>query len=292
MPDLLRRRLLLSAAAAGLLPTLPGAHVQGGPPIAVCLGSGGVHGRAHVGVIRAFQRLGLQPDIITGTSVGAIAGVLWAAGYAAQAIETIADDPNWKESSGLRLPVLGLGKLDGLRELITRRTGGLPIEALATRFAALATDLDSGQPVILDRGPAGPAVAASCSVPLRYEPVTINDRRLVDGALSAPVPVDAARQLGAGFTIAIDVAYRPDDEPIRGIGDVAFQMFHIMVNRLIAEQIVRADFAIRLDAHEIMSGGAGLSALVGAGDEAVSSHWPALQSALQRAGIDRDIPTR
>jgi NTE family protein len=291
MTCLPRRRFILGVAAAGLMPgSMKAADVHEpfagrGRSVAVCFGSGGLHGYVHIGAIRAFQALGLKPDIIAGTSVGAIAGVLWAAGHTADEIETIADDPSWKESSGLRLPQLGIGRLDRLRDLIDRSTGGRPIEALPTRFAAVATDLDSGRPVVLDRGPAGPAVAASCSVPIRYEPVTVEGRRLVDGALSAPVPVDAARELGAGFVVAIDVAYRPYEEPVSGFSDVAFQMFHIMVNRLIDEQIRRADFAIRLDAHHRMSDEPYISALIQAGDEAVRRRWPDLQRALGAAGI-------
>ena len=125
-------------------------------------------------------------------------------------------------ASGGRLVLgLGIGRLDGLSALIDKHTDQLGIEALPTRFAAVATDLDSGLPVILDHGPAGRAVAASSSIPIRYEPVAIEGKRLIDGALSAPMPVDAARSLGADFTIAIDVAYRPYEEPVSGITDVA-----------------------------------------------------------------------
>lgn len=291
MTSMRRRQILLGAPVCALLPIL-GRPARGSSPdnvqparsVAVCLGSGAWHGFAHVGAIRAFERLGLRPDVITGSSAGAIAGVLWAAGHDAAAIERVASDTSWREASALRIPSLGISRLDRLRDLIDRQTDRRPIERLATRFAAVATDLDSGRPVVLDRGPAGPAVAASSSVPLRYEPVTIDGRRLVDGALTAPVPVDAARALGAGYTIAIDVAYRPYEEPVSGIADVAFQMFHIMVNSLIDEQIRRADFAIRLDVHQAMRDRGGVAALVPAGEAAVYRYWPALRRALQQYG--------
>ena len=256
------------------------------PRVAVCLGSGAVHGYAHIGVVRAFETLGLRPDIITGSSVGAIVGALWAAGLRADAIEHLANDTSWREASGLRMPGLGIGKLDRLAALIDRHTDNKPLESLPIRFAAVATDLDSGLPVALSRGPLGPAVAASSSVPIRYEPVTINGRRLIDGALSEPVPVDAARSIGATFTVAIDVAYRPYEEPVTGITDVAFQMFHIMVNRLIEEQIKRADFAIRLDLHHIMTDGKDITSMMRAGEEAVHEQWPALSHRLRSVGVD------
>ena len=249
-----RRRLLIATVTAGLPLSLFSALVNGRDPIdpvpklAICLGSGGRHGYAHIGVIRAFDRLGLKPDIVCGTSAGAIAGVLWAAGHGADTIEEIVNETDWYTGGVPRIPMLGSGRLDSLRELIDRHVGHRRIESLPTRFAAVATDLDTGQPVLLDNGPTGQVVAASASVPLRYEPVPIGGKRLVDGALSAPGPVDAAYAIGARFAVAVDVAYRPYEEPVSGISDVAFQTFHIMVNRLIEEQIKRADFAIRLDA--------------------------------------------
>jgi len=116
--------------------------------------------------------------------------------------------------------------------------------------------------------------------------VTIGGKRLVDGALSAPIPVDAAHAIGARFAVAVDVAYRPYEEPVSGISDVAFQTFHIMVNRLIEEQIKRADFAIRLDVHEVMRGDDVLSNVIRAGEGAVHQHWPELKRALSRRGFE------
>jgi NTE family protein len=286
-----RRRLLLATVAAAALPPKlvtsadAGRRAAGSGKIAICFGSGAKHGFAHVGAVRAFEDNGLVPDVITGTSAGAIAGVLWAAGHDAAAISRITRDASWHEASGLRLPSLGFGTLESLRQMIDAETGHRRIEDLPTRFAALATDLDSGQAVTLAEGPTGRAVQASSAVPIRYEPVTVNGRRLIDGALTAPVPVDAARALGADFVIAIDVAYRPYEETVSGISGVAFQMFHIMVNRLIEEQIQRADFAIRLDVHQAMQDEVWVPDVIRAGERAVRRQWPALQDALAQAGI-------
>jgi NTE family protein len=291
MIRLCRRKFVCLTALLGVAPLvafLPGRVKSrpGQPPaVAVCLGSGALHGYAHIGAIKAFEQFQFRPDVITGTSAGAIVGALWAAGYKANEIKQIAEDSSWREASGLRIPKLGIGRLDGLRALIDRHIDQQNIESLPTRFAAVATDLDSGLPVILDHGPVGEAVAASASVPIRYEPILFDGKRLIDGALSGPIPVDAARNIGAKFTIAIDVAYRPYEEPVSGITDVAFQMFHIMVNRLIEEQIKRADFAIRLDLHRIMKGEDAIPAMIRAGERTVRKHWPALSRALQSAGI-------
>lgn len=292
MSQLARRAFIGGGLALLVAPSLIFASRSGEerpnpvPKVAVCLGSGAVHGYAHIGVVRAFQKLGFRPDVITGSSVGAIVGALWAAGFRADEIERIANDTSWHEVSGLRIPQLGIGKLDKLAALIDRHVGHTDIRSLPIRFAAVATDLDSGLPVVLDRGAVGLAVAASSSVPIRYEPVTINGRRMIDGALSEPVPVDAAQSIGANLTVAIDVAYRPYEERVAGIVDVVFQAFHIMVNRLIDEQIKRANFAIRLDLHSIMAGPDAIPAMIRAGEEAVREKWPELSQRLQSAGVD------
>ena len=276
-----RRRWLSGAAALGCATLAPPtrAGAPGAPePVAVCLSSGSLHGFAHIGAIRAFESLGFRPDIIAGTSVGALAGVLWAAGLPAERIEAIARDTRWRDSGQWRWPRLGFGTLEGLQQLIDAHVGSL--ESLHSRFLAVATDLATGRPVTLDRGPAGQAVTASAAVPLRFEPVMIDGRSLVDGALSAPVPVDAARAAGASLVIALDVAYRPHEAPVARLVDVAFQAMHILVNRLLDEQLQRATLAIRLDVHERVQSDASMQSTIEAGERAVLAHWPMIQRVL------------
>ena len=286
-----RRRFIGAAVTASILPSIVKANGRverrrgASPKLAVCFGSGGLHGYAHIGAIRAFERLGVSPDIICGTSVGAVVGVLWAAGFEASEIEAIAGKRDWYGLGWPRIPKLGLGRLDELREALNEHIDAQRIEALPTRFAAVATDLGTGRPVILDRGEPGRVATASASVPLRYEPVTIEERQLLDGALTAPVPVDAARSLGADFCIAVDVAYRPEDEPVTGLSDVAFQTFHILINSLIDEQIRRADFGIRLDVHRVMREGGGWENLVQEAERATYQRRGDLIAALSQAGI-------
>jgi NTE family protein len=244
--------------------------------VGIAFGSGGTHGPAHVGAIRAFERLGAQPAVITGCSAGAIAGGLWAAGRSAEEIERLTLDTSWRELDRLRIPRYGVGNLDGLRAMIERNTNAARIEDLPTPFAAVATDLLTGRPTLLRRGPLSAAVAASASVPIRYEPAQVDGLFLVDGALTAPVPVDAARALGAEVVIVVDVAFRPYEAPVGGITGVAFQIFHIMVNQLIAEQIRRADHAIRLDVHALMKDNDDPRVLIDAGERAVRAVWPTL----------------
>ncbi len=286
LTDVSRRRalqLIGILAGAASLETRAAVPAAGGSRVGVALGSGGLHGYAHIGVIRAFESLGFMPDVITGTSVGAIAGVLWASGLRARAIETLANDPAWSgtESGGWRF---GSSLMDRLQKLVEDNVAVSDVRNLRTRFAAPATDVENGEMVLLDRGRPGTVVAASACVPLRHAPVLLDGRKLVDGALTAPIPVDAARTLGADFVIAVDVAYRPYEEPLEsdGVTAMAFQMMHIMINRLIGEQIRRADFKIRLDLHAAMQGARGARALIDVGERATHKAWPALQQQLAR----------
>jgi NTE family protein len=229
----------------------------------------------HVGVIRALQARGLRPELVTGTSAGAIAGSLWAAGLDAERIREATRPLGWL--SGLRpaLPGRGLLHSDAVRELVDRHTGGRPIEHWPLRFAAVATDLRTGAKVVLDRGPGGAAAAASSSIPALYEPVTIDGRELVDGGLVEPVPVRTARELGARAVVAVDIAYRPWEEPVRNPVDAAFQAIHIAVNALIAEQLTEADVVIRLDVHRhFLERDDPSDALIVAGERAVAQAWP------------------
>ena len=284
-----RRRFCAAVASLGTLPVassvIAGDAPRAGrarPRVAVCFGSGALHGYAHVGAINAFERHGFKPDVICGTSVGAIVGVLWAAGLDADSINELASDEDLFTLGLPRLSMFGPGKLTELSDFLEEQTGGRRIEALPTVFACVATDLDSGRMVTLKSGSAARVVVASASMPLRYEPVVIGQRRLVDGALTAPVPIDAARELGADFIIGIDVAYRPYEEPVDDFDDVPFQMFHIMVNHLIAEQLRRADMSIRMDVHEIMRDSDDMTLLIRAGEAAVEKAWPGLERHLRQ----------
>jgi NTE family protein len=291
-PDAERRALLRSALAAagglaagvaGAQPTAPtrtrsAGAVPGAAPargLALALGSGALHGHAHVGVMRVFEARGVKPDLIVGTSVGAIVGALWAAGLDAAAVERAAERFGLFDAAQLAWPSRGLLRNDGLQRALRELLPTPSIEAWPVAFAAVATDLATGERVIVDTGDGPSAVAASACMPVLFEPVERGGRRLVDGALVEPVPVRAARALGGGRVVGVDIAFRPHDEPVRGIVDVGFQTVHILVNALIAEQIGEADVQVRLELHGLMRGRRDYAELlVQAGERAATKAWP------------------
>lgn len=140
----------MAAAGLGIAPPALFAAAQTArnddtrPKLAVCLSSGGLHGYAEIGVVRAFERIGLRPDIICGSSVGAIVGLLWSAGVRPDEMEEIAADADWFQWNWPPVPGLGVGNLDGLREVIYARIGRRRVEDLPVWFAAVATSLRSG----------------------------------------------------------------------------------------------------------------------------------------------------
>lgn len=185
-------------------------EVKHRPKIGLALGSGSARGLAHVGVIRAIEDAGIQIDYIAGTSMGALIGAVHAAGKLDE-LENSFLGFDWKKTASffdVVLPRSGL--LDGAKvsELVRSHIHADDIEALPMVFAAVASDLISGEEVVICTGDIIEAVRASISVPGIFTPVRRNGQILVDGGLVNPVPVSAARAMGAEFVIAVDLNHQ------------------------------------------------------------------------------------
>ena len=271
----MRRRAFVTVAAATSAVAAPRATAASSPTIGFALGSGALHGWAHVGIVRGCTRIGLQPFAIAGSNVGAAIGALWAAGLPVDEIVRIAHRFEWQTAGTLSL--LGARRRnDALREEIDRGVHGRSIADLPVRFAVVASDANSGESVILDAGPVGLAVEASCAAPAVNEPVPIGRYRLLDGSLTAPVPVRAVRKLGAQRIVAVDVAYRPYEEAPSSSSDYAFQAVHILSNTLAREQTSGAEHLIKLDVHHLMRKRLDVDALIDAGEAALMKLAPVL----------------
>jgi NTE family protein len=263
-------------APAAKLPALPGMRVG------LALGSGSVHGLAHIGVIEALEARGVDVKVVSGTSAGAVVGSLWASGMPAASIEAFAKSSDFEHLGDFVPSWQGLLRNDTLRRRLDEAFGGRPMQAWPRRFGAVATNLDNGNRRVLSDGDGAVAVQASTAMPVYFAPVRIAGERLGDGALVEPVPVRAARELGADYVIAVDVAYRPYEESASGLVQNGFQAMHILVNALAEGEMRDADFPIRLDVHHTMMD-CGAQALVAAGREAVARQWPQLRRSLVAA---------
>jgi NTE family protein len=174
--------------------------------IGIALGSGAARGFAHIGVVRALARAGIAPDVVCGTSMGAIVGAAVAAGQL-DAFETWARGLEWRQIAGYLDITLrgGLIRARKLFEFIEDALAERRIEALGLPFAAVGTDLANGQEVWLREGALIEALRATVAIPGLITPVRWNGRWLVDGGLVNPVPVSLCRALGADSVIAVDL---------------------------------------------------------------------------------------
>lgn len=175
--------------------------------IGLVLGSGAARGWAHIGVLDALATAGVVPDIVCGTSMGALVGGAYASGRLAQ-LKDWALAANWRVvASMVDVGFLGGGLVDGVRivkwldELGVSET----IESLKVPYAAVATDVTTGREIWLQTGPLDTAIRASIAMPGIFSPIAVDGRWLVDGGLVNPVPVSLCRALGADFIIAVNL---------------------------------------------------------------------------------------
>ena len=176
-------------------------------PLGLALGGGVARGWAHIGAMRALIEAGIKPDIIAGTSIGAIVGAAYLAGKL-DVLEKWARSLTHRRMMGymdVRWGGSGLMRGDRLAKVLNQYMGDVNIEDLDRKFAAVACDLRTGYEVWLQRGPIVPAVRASYALPGAFEPVKVDGRYMIDGALVNPVPVSACRALGAHMVIAISL---------------------------------------------------------------------------------------
>jgi len=175
--------------------------------IGLALGGGSARGWAHIGVLRALREAGIHPDIVVGTSMGAVVGGCYVAGEL-DALERFALELTRRKVLGfLDFNLTGSGLIHGqrLRDVLHDRLRGVAIESLPKRYVAVATEIGTGHETWLARGNIVDAMRASYALPGIFKPVAIEGRWLFDGALVNPVPVSVCRALGARYVIAVNV---------------------------------------------------------------------------------------
>ena len=180
---------------------------RGRPLIGLVLGSGAARGFAHIGVIHALKAYGIVPDIIVGTSIGAVVGGCYASGQL-DGLEAWARSLTRRQIiSYLDVRIGGSGLISGgrLAARLQELVGKISIENMPVRFAAIATEVGTGHEVWLARGSLALALRASYALPGIFPPVSIGGRWLVDGALVNPMPVSVARAFGARVVIAVNL---------------------------------------------------------------------------------------
>jgi NTE family protein len=210
--------------------------------IALVLSSGGLRGLAHLGVLRVLDAHGLKPDLIVGSSVGAIVGASYAAGLRP---DEVLDRPlpalldpwgSWLVSAGQRSRLL--------EAFVAEVVAGRSIEELPRRFVAVATERNTGCLVFFGGGDVARAVTASSALPGALAPVVIGDKTFADGGLGAPLPVRVARALGAERVIAVDTTFHAQPEVPGGLIDSVFHAGMVMSRHLAWPDRAAADVLI------------------------------------------------
>lgn len=178
--------------------------------VGLALSGGAVRGAAHVGVLQVLEREGIRPDIVAGTSVGALVGAGWAAELPADELAALFREIRWPKLAKINLrSKFSLVDTGPLGDLLVERYGVARIEELARPFAAVCCDVLSGEAVVFRTGALDVALRASAAVPGIFPPVELGSRLLVDGCVVNNLPVDVARSMGADYVIAVDLIPRP-----------------------------------------------------------------------------------
>jgi NTE family protein len=194
------------------------AHTNPGGPVrsGIVLGGGGARGLAQVGVLAVLEREGYPIDLLTGTSMGGlIAGIYGLLGGSQAIVDLLDARPPGEATRMSRAPRPELYESRPFRRWLRDLFAGRTFADLRWPIGLTAVDLDSGAELAITRGPVAPAIWATTAIPGIYAPVEANGRRLVDGGVLNPVPVDLARRMGATIALAVDVLPEPDHAAAR-----------------------------------------------------------------------------
>lgn len=264
------------------------------PRLGLALGGGAARGFAHVGVIQVLEEAGIKPDLVTGTSAGSLVAAFFASGRSGAQLQRIAETMDEATFTDWTLPLFSRGMLrgDALAKYVHQQVGGKRIDELPLPLGILATDLQTGQGVLFERGDTATAVRASSAVPGLFQPVRITGREYVDGGLVSPVPVRQARQMGAELVIAVDISQAPESNVPGDMFQILLQTFAIMGKSINTLELRGPDMVVVRPALNGVSGTdfAARSRAIQAGRAAMQQALPQLRQAIE-AGM-RPVPAQ
>jgi NTE family protein len=255
------------------------------PRVGVALAGGFARGISHIGVLRVLREAEIPVDVVAGTSVGALIGVAYCSGAPLELMERIGHETKFTDFGRWTPSWLGLATNHRLERFLARFTSVTRFEDLQKPLAIATTDINLGMPVYYYGGPIGPVLRASCAYPGLFVPVKFEGRTLVDGFLTALVPVEGALLLGAELVIAVYLEAGAVDEP-RTFTDVLSRSFTIIQRHADLEWRQHADIVIEPDVKPFLwDDFSKTSELVRAGEEATLKALPAIRAALESKTI-------
>jgi NTE family protein len=257
--------------------------------LGIALGGGGARGLAHLGVWKVLAEEGVRPALLAGTSAGAIIAALWAAGVpageAAELRRTLGGATIFRPHWGWR----GVLSQRPARRQLARWLEGRRLEELAVPCAVVCTDLNSGERVVLRKGPALDAALASSAVPGVYPPVLWEGRELVDGGVTTNLPVGVARECGARVVVAVDLGFVAVQRPRYGCAAlVGLRALDILGKNLMEADRAAADLVLRPDVEgiSVRAWGRG-EELFRAGEAEARKRLPEIRRLLEGGGGGR-----
>lgn len=280
---------LIAAGCATAPPSPPPAvaspALEARPPkVALALGGGGARGFAEIGVLRVLEQEKIPIHLVVGTSVGSLVGALYAdsgrvldAEFHALAVQ----EEDLFDVRALAIFSGGFVKGERLRKFVNAHVKARNIEDMTVPYAAVATDLRTGAPVVFSRGPVAEAVHASCAIPGVFVPVQVGEVTLVDGGVVEPVPVAVARRLGADVVIAVAIpAAIPPTAPRSPLG-IAYHAVTIMAAEIGRLKARDAEVVIEPRVGDVAYNDfSQKKRLIEAGEDAARAALPAIRAAL------------
>ena len=188
--------------------------------LGLALGGGAYRGVAHLGVLKAFEEEGLKPGFLSGTSSGGLAAAFYAFGMPLEEIRDLADKLHWLRVSTFNVPKLGLLNNSELGRFVEKHLGSKNIEESPIPLALVASDISTGEKVILKTGSLSQALMATTCIPGVFSPVQVGGRMLVDGALVENVPLTVLKEMGASVRVGVSLgseSYRKPENLIQVI---------------------------------------------------------------------------
>lgn len=251
------------------------------PRVGIALAGGFARGIAHIGVLRVLREAGIPVDVVSGTSVGALIATAYCAGTSLEIMERVAYETKFTDFGRWTPSWLGLATNLRLEQFVARMTPVKRFEELQKPLAIATTDINLGLPVYYHGGPIGPPLRASCAYPGLFVPVKYEGRTLVDGFLTALVPIEGALILGAELIIAVYLEAGAVEEP-RTFTDVLSRSFTIIQKHADLEWRKEADVIIEPDVTPFLwDDFSKTSQLIRAGEEAALKALPAIRAAVE-----------
>jgi NTE family protein len=258
------------------------------PRVGIALAGGFARGIAHIGVLRVLREAGIPVDVVSGTSVGALIAVAYCSGTPLESMERIAYGTKFTDFGRWTPSWLGLATNNRLEQFLSRITTAKRFEELQKPLAIATTDINLGLPVYYHGGLIAPALRASCAYPGLFVPVKHEGRTLVDGFLTALVPIEGVLLLGAELIIAVYLEAGAVDEP-RTFTDVLSRSFTIIQKHADLEWRKQADVIIEPDVTPfVWDDFTKTGELVRAGEQAALKALPALRAALESKTVSAE----